>query len=93
MLIYSFNENALSPYWASDTILGTGQWQWMKQSFPGEAYIQLRDMGSNEIFHVLDSQPGELGTKREQRESDGAGWAAILDTGLLPGISEKGPLS
>ena len=44
-------------------------------------------------FHVLDSQPGELGKKREQRESDGAGWAAILDTGLLPGISEKGPLS
>ena len=59
MLIYSFNKNALSPYWASDTILmalGSGnEWNNTK-SFPEEAYIQLGDVGSNEIFHVLDSQ-------------------------------------
>lgn len=38
-------------------------------------------------------------TARRAREEESRGkvmeqgWAAILDTGLLPGVSEKGPLS
>ena len=38
-------------------------------------------------------------TARRAREEESGGkvmeqgWAAILDTGLLPGVSEKGPLS